>query len=92
MISIQGDDFNQMKQFTEWLNQMPAPSIYEYYKSQVNRILSIDSEISDEYDTLQIVRRIIEWNMEDIGKPAEERKPILLFIFSPLSELFVSVI
>lgn len=33
-------------------------------------------------DVVEIVRNIIKFNMEDAGKPVEERKPIMLYIMS----------
>lgn len=33
-------------------------------------------------DVVEIVRSIIKFNMEDAGKPVEERKPIMLYIMS----------
>ena len=46
-----------------------------------NRIIWIDQEI-DETVSLEYIKFIHKWNVEDIDKPIELRKPIRLMIFS----------
>ena len=60
---------------------LPMPDMVSYYVLENDRKIYLDREI-DEH-VLNIQRMILRWNMEDAGKPAEERKPIRLYIFSP---------
>lgn len=46
-----------------------------------NRILWLDTEVDNWF--LEFGKYIIMWNMEDHGKPLNERKPIRLLFFSP---------
>lgn len=57
---------------------LPDPSVLEYYKDRDNRIIWIDDEINE--DTLEVIRSIIGFNMEDRGIPVEERKPVKIMI------------
>ena len=82
MFSISGDDKKQMMEFMDWLNQMPSPSTYDYYTRKINRIIYLDTEISEDADTIDVVKQLISWNIEDRDIPKEERKPILLMIYS----------
>lgn len=60
---------------------LPLPSLVSYYALEKDRKLYLDSEVDN--SVLGIQRMILRWNMEDAGRPAEERKPIHLYIFSP---------
>lgn len=60
---------------------LPDPNLVEHYLDTKNRIYWIDSQIDD--STLNLVKFIIRCNKEDLGKPAEERKRILVMIDSP---------
>ena len=60
---------------------LPMPDMVSYYVLENDRKIYLDREI-DEH-VLNIQRMILRWNMEDAGKPIEERKPIRLYIFSP---------
>ncbi len=46
-----------------------------------DRKIYLDKPVDEK--TLNIQRQLLRWNMEDAGKPAEERKPIILYICSP---------
>lgn len=60
--------------------QLPSPELITYYRNLENRVLWLDSDV-DEY-WLEFSRKIIEWNREDKGINAEQRKPIKLMFFS----------
>lgn len=59
---------------------LPDPDHISYYVLEKDRKIYIDYEIGCELLTCQ--RMIMRWNMEDRGKPVEERKPITLYIMS----------
>lgn len=61
--------------------QLPDPTLRDFYKDEQDRIFWLDSEV--DADALELVKMIIRCNKEDKGKPAEERKPITVFIDSP---------
>ena len=68
--------------------QLPAPELLNYYKNLENRILWMDMDVDDMF--LEFGKYIVMWNQEDAGKPAEERKPIRLFFFSPGGSLSIN--
>ena len=59
---------------------LPAPELVTYYRNLENRVIWLDSEVTD--FALEFSRLILLWNQEDKGKPKEERKPIKLMICS----------
>lgn len=59
---------------------LPSPELVSYYVLENERKLYIDDRIDD--NTLNYHRMILRWNLEDAGKPEEERKPIYLYISS----------
>ena len=60
--------------------QLPDVGDYNYWNLYLNRILCVDGEIENwDYN---IVKSIIQYNFEDIGKAKEERKPIIILINS----------
>lgn len=61
--------------------QLPAPELLSYYQDEQNRVLWVDGEICD--TLIEMSKLIMKYNMEDKGKPIEERKPIKIFISSP---------
>ena len=61
--------------------QLPDPDLRDYYLDEQNRVYWVDSQIDD--TTLALIKFIIKCNREDIGKPVEERKRILIMIDSP---------
>lgn len=66
-------------------SDLPDPGVVNYYLFENQRKLYIDYEVDD--SILHVQRMIMRWNMEDAGKPVEERTPIRLYIFSPGGEL-----
>jgi len=60
---------------------LPDPSVVSYYRSQARRILWFENEIDE--DAIVFANHIITWNIEDMGKPIEERIPIKIYINSP---------
>ena len=59
---------------------LPAPDSISYYVLEKERIIYLDFDVSTE--VLTIHRMIVRWNLEDKGKPAEERKPIKIYVMS----------
>lgn len=60
--------------------QLPSPELVTYYRNLENRVLWLDTEVSDYW--LEFSRKIIEWNREDKDISIEQRKPIKLMFFS----------
>ena len=60
--------------------QLPSPELLTYYQNLTHRVLWLDSEVDDYW--LEFSRKIIEWNREDKGIDAKNRKPIMLMFFS----------
>jgi ATP-dependent Clp protease protease subunit len=61
--------------------QLPDPGLRDYYLDEQNRVYWLDAQIDD--STLGLAKYIMRCNREDLGKPAEERKRILVMIDSP---------
>ncbi len=59
---------------------LPLPDQISYYVLEKERKIYLDGDV--DMGVLAIQRMILRWNMEDRGKPAGERKPISLLIFS----------
>lgn len=59
---------------------LPVPDLVSYYVLENDRKLYLEGEVDS--GVLNIQRMILRWNMEDAGRPAEERRPIRLFIHS----------
>lgn len=59
---------------------LPEPTLVEFYRNLKERELVWNGEIDD--SMIEIGMYIRKWNREDKGLPAEERKPIKLFINS----------
>lgn len=60
--------------------QLPDPDLRDYYRDEQNRIFWIDSNIDD--NTLDLVKMIMNCNIEDKGKNIEDRMPIKVMINS----------
>lgn len=60
--------------------QLPEIGDYNFWQLYNNRILTIEESIT-EWD-YHIAKDILKINMEDFGKPKEERKPIIILINS----------
>lgn len=60
---------------------LPDPSLLNYYKNLKNRTIWLETEIDE--SCLEIIKDIINFNIEDAGCPVEERKPIYIMVHSP---------
>ena len=63
---------------------MPNPDEISHYKLEKERKYYLDDIVDG--SLMGLHRMILRWNMEDIGKKPEERKPIWIFIMSPGGE------
>ena len=68
--------------------QLPDPELRNYYVDLEKRIFWLDEEVTP--FLLELVKYIVRWNAEDAGLPAEERKPIRIFFFSPGGDLDIN--
>lgn len=59
---------------------LPDPCNVTHYIFEQDRKVFIDFDIGP--DVLEISKMIMRWNMEDKGKPKEERKPITVYVYS----------
>ena len=60
--------------------QLPDPCLRDYYRDEANRIFWVTDQICTA--TLDLVKLIIKSNIEDSGKPVEDRKRVLVMIDS----------
>ena len=60
---------------------LPNPDLVSYYALEDDRKLYLETEVDE--DAFTIERMILRFNMEDAGKPRNERKPVYLYIYSP---------
>ena len=69
---------------------LPNPELLTYYSDLEKRIIWLEEEVTE--NTLEFVRKIIEWNREDEMNRLEpkDRKPIKIFFFSPGGDLDVN--
>lgn len=67
---------------------LPNPELLTYYKDLDKRIIWLEDEVSEQ--TLEFVRKIIEWNREDKDKDIKDREPIKIFFFSNGGDLDVN--
>ena len=69
---------------------LPNPELLTYYSDLEKRIIWLEEEVTE--NTLEFVRKIIEWNREDEMNVLEpkDRKPIKIFFFSPGGDLDVN--
>ena len=58
--------------------KLPDPSVVEFYKNLQNRTIVLNQEFDE--SLIEVSMYIQRWNVEDIGKSKEERKPIRIFI------------
>lgn len=61
---------------------LPSPEEYTYWKLRENRVFTIDYEIDEDYQLIELGKVIIQMNIEEKDIPKEELKPIYLFIHS----------
>lgn len=59
---------------------LPDPELLRYYKDYDDRIIYVDYDITD--DTFEITKQIYEYNRMDKDIPINERRPIVIFIYS----------
>ena len=71
--------------------ELPDPEDLDYYIGRNNRTFYIEDVIyrddSGYSEMSQLIKNIISINIEDIGKPINERKPVLILIDSPGGDL-----
>lgn len=67
---------------------LPDPELLTFYKDLERRVYWLEEEVTEH--TLEIIRKIVAWNLEDEGKDPADRKPIKLFFFSPGGDLDVN--
>lgn len=60
--------------------KLPIPDEISYYVLEKERKLFMDFDVDEPCMTVE--RMILRWNMEDKGKPVEERKPIWIYVHS----------
>ena len=61
--------------------QLPDPTLRNHFRDEQDRIYYLDSQIDE--STLDLVKYIFRCNQEDVDKPIEARKRILVMIDSP---------
>lgn len=61
--------------------QLPDPDLLQYYRDDARRIYWLDDEITPMDNAF--IRRLIDWNQEDVGLLKEERTPVYLMIDTP---------
>ena len=61
--------------------QLPDPHLRDYYRDEEDRIFWLNDSVENCAEDL--IKMIMTCNKEDKGKPADERKPIKIFIDSP---------
>lgn len=64
---------------------MPNPDEISHYKLEKERKYYLDDVVDG--SLMGLHRMILRWNMEDVGKKLEDRKPIWIFIMSPGGEV-----
>lgn len=69
--------------------QLASPDMVQYYLDNARRIYWLEDEIS-QADNL-FIKRLIDWNIEDAGKPKEERQPVVLMIDTPGGDLYTTM-
>lgn len=68
--------------FGDGVSAVPNKKTYEYFLQKKTREYWLNNEISEENNTLDLVKSIIEWNRKDKDIPVEKRKPIIIYIYS----------
>lgn len=61
--------------------QLPDPCLRDHYRDEEQRVYWLTGHVDE--STLDLVKFIIKCNKDDIGKPVEARKRILVMIDSP---------
>lgn len=60
--------------------KLPSPELVQYYREYETRQVFIDYEIDE--SLIDASKQIIQYNIEDRGKPIEKRKKISILIYS----------
>ena len=60
--------------------RLPNPDLISYYVLEKERKIYLETNVGP--DNMMLQRLILRWNMEDRGKPVEDRKPIRLYVMS----------
>ena len=61
---------------------LPAPEEYSYWQLRSQRVFTIDYEIDEDYQLIELSKVIIQMNIEERKTPKEQLKPIYIFIHS----------
>lgn len=67
---------------------LPDPTLRNFYVDLEKRIFWIDDEVDSRL--FDLIKYIVQWNLEDADVPVEKRVPIKLFFFSPGGDLDVN--
>lgn len=67
--------------------ELPTGNSYEYFLGLKNREIWIDTNIEVDEGITSVIKQIIRWNREDLGKSVKIRKPIIIYCFSFGGEL-----
>lgn len=59
---------------------LPDPDLLNYYRLANERKITLEGGVDE--SIIGLCKMIMLWNMEDAGKPAEERKPIWIYIMN----------
>ena len=63
-------------------NEIITPEEYSYWKLREQRIFTIDYEIDEDYQLIELSKVILLMNVEEINIPENELKPIYIFVHS----------
>lgn len=63
-------------------NDLPSPEEYTYWKLREQRVFTIDYEIDEDYQLIELSKVIVQMNIEERNIPKEELKPIYIMIHS----------
>lgn len=61
---------------------LPSPEEYTYWKLREQRVFTIDYEIDEDYQLIELSKVIVQMNIEERNIPKEELKPIYIMIHS----------
>jgi len=66
--------------------QLPDPDLLQYFRDDARRIYWLEDEITPMDNAF--IKRLIDWNQDDVGIPKDERKPVFLMINTPGGNLY----
>jgi ATP-dependent Clp protease protease subunit len=61
---------------------LPSPSEVTYWQNRGSRIFTIDYELDDDYNVMDLQKAILQINYDDMNKPESELQPIIIQIHS----------